>query len=86
MGNMPSLKKADLSFLVQRAEGFGLEIKFNRRGAGVLMKRNMVAFDCGNSSCRVILGVYDGEQITTEVISRIPNYMVRVHQYFIGIY
>ena len=27
MGNMPSLKKADLSFLVQRAEGFGLEIK-----------------------------------------------------------
>ena len=29
------------------------------------MKRNMVAFDCGNSSCRVILGVYDGEQITT---------------------
>ena len=48
----------------------------------MLMKRNMVAFDCGNSSCRVILGVYDGEQITTEVISRIPNYMVRVHQYF----
>ena len=46
------------------------------------MKRNMVAFDCGNSSCRVILGVYDGEQITTEVISQIPNYMVRVHQYF----
>ena len=35
------------------------------------MKRNMVAFDCGNSSCRVILGVYDGEQITTEVISQI---------------
>ena len=26
--------------------------------------------------------MYDGEQITTEVISRIPNYMVRVHQYF----
>lgn len=48
----------------------------------MLMKRNMVAFDCGNSSCRVILGVYDGEQITTEVISQIPNYMVRVHQYF----
>ena len=32
------------------------------RGAGVLMKRNMVAFDCGNSSCRVILGVYDGDR------------------------
>ena len=46
------------------------------------MKRNMVAFDCGNSSCRVILGVYDGEQIAAEVITQIPNYMVRVHQYF----
>lgn len=45
------------------------------------MKRNMVAFDCGNSSLRVILGTYDGERIGAEVISRIPNYSVRVGQY-----
>lgn len=46
------------------------------------MKRNMVAFDCGNSSLRVVLGIYDGERITTEVIWQIPNYMVRVHGWY----
>lgn len=45
------------------------------------MIRNMVAFDCGNSSLRVILGTYEGERITTEVISQIPNYTVRTGQY-----
>ncbi|RRD95907.1 rhamnulokinase [Clostridiales bacterium COT073_COT-073] len=46
------------------------------------MKKNMVAFDCGNSSCRVILGIYDGKCIKTEVILQVPNYMVRYHNYF----
>ena len=29
-------------------------------------KKHMVAFDCGNSSYRVVLGTYDGEKITME--------------------
>ena len=33
MGNMPSLKKADLLFLIQRAEKYGLKIK-NSIGEG----------------------------------------------------
>lgn len=49
---------------------------------GVPMKRNMVAFDCGNSSFRVVLGSYDGNKVITEVISQVPNYMVKVHGYF----
>ena len=39
-------------------------------------KKHMVAFDCGNSSYRVVLGTYDGEKITMEVISQITNEMV----------
>ena len=41
-------------------------------------KKHMVAFDCGNSSYRVVLGTYDGEKITMEVISQITNEMVEI--------
>ena len=41
-------------------------------------KKHMVAFDCGNSSYRVVLGTYDGEKITMEVISQIANEMVEI--------
>ena len=44
--------------------------------------KNIVALDCGNSSFRVVLGRYDGEKITTEVISQTPNDMVRVLDYY----
>ena len=40
--------------------------------------KNMVAFDCGNSSYRVVLGTYDGEKISMEVISQVPNEMVEI--------
>ena len=39
--------------------------------------KHMVAFDCGNSSCRVVLGTYDGSRITMEVISQTPNEMIQ---------
>jgi len=40
------------------------------------MKKNIIAFDCGFSSYRVICGIYDGHSIKTEVITQIPNYTV----------
>lgn len=40
--------------------------------------KNMVAFDCGNSSYRVVLGRYDGDKITMEVVSQVPNEMIEV--------
>lgn len=44
--------------------------------------KNIVALDCGNSSYRIVLGRYDGERITTEVIDQKPNNMIRVGDYF----
>src|SRR5690606_26812166 len=38
--------------------------------------------DCGNSSYRIVLGRYDGERITTEVIDQKPNNMIRVGDYY----
>ena len=35
--------------------------------------KNIVAFDCGNSSVRVILGTYDGESIKTQVIHQVEH-------------
>ena len=39
---------------------------------------NLVGFDCGNSSYRVVLGRYDGERITQEPVFREENRMIRV--------
>lgn len=44
--------------------------------------KNIVALDCGNSSYRIVLGRYDGERITTEVIDQKPNNMIRVGDYY----
>jgi len=45
--------------------------------------KHMVAFDCGNSSFRVVLGTYDDSKITMEVVSQTPNEMVCVQgRYF----
>ena len=35
--------------------------------------KHMVAFDCGNSSYRVVLGSYDGERLTMDVVCQVPN-------------
>lgn len=40
--------------------------------------KHIVAFDCGNSSYRVVLGTYDGERISMEVVSQVPNEMVEI--------
>lgn len=44
--------------------------------------KNIVALDCGNSSYRIVLGRYDGERITTEVIDQKPNHMIQIGDYF----
>jgi len=44
--------------------------------------RNMIGLDCGNSSFRILLGKYDGQTITTEVIDQIQNEMIRIGDYF----
>lgn len=41
-----------------------------------------VGLDCGNSSFRTLLGVYDKGKITTEVIDQIPNDMIEINGYF----
>ena len=40
--------------------------------------KHMVAFDCGNSSYRVVLGSYDGERLTMDVVCQVPNQMIEV--------
>lgn len=44
--------------------------------------KNIIGLDCGNSSFRILLGRYDGEKITTEVIRQIPNRMVHIGEYY----
>lgn len=44
--------------------------------------KNIIAFDCGNSSFRVVLGRYDNGKIQTEVIEQIPNEMIKIHGYY----
>ncbi|MBE5967803.1 MAG: rhamnulokinase [Lachnospiraceae bacterium] len=44
--------------------------------------KNIIALDCGNSSYRVVLGKYDGDRITTEVIAQEENHMIRVLDYY----
>jgi len=38
-----------------------------------------VGFDCGNSSIRTVVGTYDGEEISTEVLHQVPNRAVSVN-------
>ncbi|GKX29812.1 L-fuculose kinase [Vallitalea longa] len=44
--------------------------------------KNIISLDCGNSSYRVVLGKYDGNKITTEVISQESNSMIKVQDYY----
>ncbi|HML36245.1 MAG TPA: rhamnulokinase family protein [Bacillota bacterium] len=44
--------------------------------------RNIIGLDCGNSSFRILLGKYDGQTITTEVVDQLPNDMIRIGDYF----
>lgn len=41
--------------------------------------RNMIAFDCSNSSVRTILGTLNGKKIKLKTILRRPNGMIRVN-------
>lgn len=42
----------------------------------------IVSFDCGNSSFRTVLGVYDGERIESKVIQQTPNEMIKIGDYY----
>ena len=42
-------------------------------------KRCHVAFDCGNSSIRVVAGTFDGESIETHVVHQVPNETISVN-------
>ena len=44
--------------------------------------KNIISLDCGNSSYRVVLGKYDGENISTEVIAQESNSMVQKQDYY----
>ncbi len=44
--------------------------------------KNYVAFDCGNSSIRVVSGLYDGEKIELKLIHQVPNETVNVNGIF----
>ncbi|MCT4686889.1 rhamnulokinase [Vallitalea sp.] len=44
--------------------------------------KNIISLDCGNSSYRVVLGKYDGNKITTEVITQESNGMNKVQDYY----
>ncbi|MGI6168170.1 MAG: rhamnulokinase [Christensenellales bacterium] len=43
---------------------------------------NCVAFDCGNSSVRVVLGQYDGKRIHMEVVHQVENREIEVQGIF----
>lgn len=43
--------------------------------------RNLLGLDCGNSSFRIVLGRFDGETISCEVIGQYPNDMIRIGDY-----
>ena len=45
-------------------------------------KKTMVAFDCGNSSFRTIVGIYENGKIKSNVISQLPNESTRIGDYF----
>lgn len=45
-------------------------------------KKNYVAFDCGNSSIRVLSGLFDGEKIETQLVHQVPNEAIEVNGIF----
>ncbi|MEG2054534.1 MAG: rhamnulokinase, partial [Oscillospiraceae bacterium] len=47
-----------------------------------MQEKHFVGLDCGNSSFRILLGTYDGQNITTEVVEQIPHDMVRIGAYY----
>ena len=52
--------------------------------------RNMIAFDCSNSSIRTILGTFDGKQLHARTVTQKPNHIIRVNDLYywdiLGIY
>lgn len=46
------------------------------------IKKNYVAFDCGNSSIRVMSGLYDGSSIDLRKVHQVPNESVNVNGLF----
>jgi rhamnulokinase len=38
-----------------------------------------VGFDCGNSSIRTVIGIYDGSEIRMNVVNQVPNQVVTVN-------
>jgi sugar (pentulose or hexulose) kinase len=43
---------------------------------------NCVAFDCGNSSLRTVVGTFDGTRVVTKVVSQVPNATVNVNGFY----
>lgn len=43
---------------------------------------NCVAFDCGNSSLRTVVGKFDGNKVTTDVVSQVPNSAIELNGIF----
>lgn len=44
--------------------------------------KNLVAFDCGNSSIRVLLGQFDGKKIETTVVHQVENKEIKINEYY----
>jgi rhamnulokinase len=45
-------------------------------------KKVSVAFDCGNSSFRIVVGLYDGEKINMDVIAQVQNSAIQINSLF----
>ncbi len=43
---------------------------------------NCVAFDCGNSSLRTVVGTFDGTRVVTKVVSQVPNSTINVNGFY----
>ncbi len=44
--------------------------------------QNIVAFDCGNSSVRVVSGLFDGKSVETRVVHQVPNEAININGVF----
>jgi len=45
-------------------------------------ERNIIAFDCGNSSFRIVLGRFNGKSIEREVIDQYSNNIIQAGEFF----
>ncbi len=43
---------------------------------------NCVAFDCGSSSLRTVVGTFDGTRVVTKVVSQVPNVAVNINGFY----